>query len=135
MSYHIKLKKALSYSGIVKATKDKPDVYVDDKETADKAIASGYFELVADDGEDTGDDIPDGITGDSDDGEDDADGKTIDKMTVAELETFAAYKNVSLKGITGKKNIIEKLREELGDEAINGIIEYGSPTMVELQSE
>lgn len=135
MSYHIKLKKALSYSGIVKATKDKPDVYVDDKETADKAIASGYFELVADDGEDTGDDIPDGITGDCDDGEDDADGKTIDKMTVAELETFAAYKNVSLKGITGKKNIIEKLREELGDEAISGIIEYGSPTVVELQNE
>lgn len=144
MSYHLKLAKGLSYCGIVTATKAKPDVYVDDKAIADKAVATGYFKLVEDGdtgsenagGETSGDDIPDGIVGDDDEDEDHStDGKTIDKMTVPELETFATYKGVSLKGIRGKDNIIAKLREELGEEAISGIIEYGSPTMVELQDE
>lgn len=134
MSYHLKLIKGLSYSGIVTASKAKPDVFVDDKAIADKAVATGYFKVVEDDS--TGDDIPDGIVGDGDEDEDDSTGgKTIDKMTVPELETFATYKGVSLKGIRGKDNIIAKLREELGEEAISGIIEYGSPTMVELQDE
>lgn len=46
MNYHLKLIKSLSYSGIVNATKKNPDVYVDDKATADAAVATGYFELV-----------------------------------------------------------------------------------------
>lgn len=44
--YHLRLKKALSYTGVVTATKDNPDVYIEDKAAADKAAASGYFDLI-----------------------------------------------------------------------------------------
>lgn len=47
MSFHLKLTKGLSYSGIVSATKDKPDVYVDEKAIADVAVASGYFRVIS----------------------------------------------------------------------------------------
>lgn len=48
MTYHLKLKKALSYNGIVCATRKNPDVYTEDKKVADAAVATGYFELVVD---------------------------------------------------------------------------------------
>lgn len=46
MKYHLKLKKALSYTGVVTATRKNPDVYTDDEKVADTAVASGYFDLV-----------------------------------------------------------------------------------------
>lgn len=46
MRYHLRLCKALSYTGVVSATKKQPDVYVDDKATAEAAVATGYFNLV-----------------------------------------------------------------------------------------
>ena len=56
-------------------------------------------------------------------------------MNITEIETFAAYKKVSLKGIRKKDAMINKLREVLPEEETTGILEYGSPTMVELQDE
>ena len=44
--YHLKLVKALSFTGIVTATKKNPDVFVEDKATADAAVATGYFKLI-----------------------------------------------------------------------------------------
>lgn len=44
--YHLRLCKALSYTGVVSATRKNPDVFTEDKAVADKAIASGYFQLV-----------------------------------------------------------------------------------------
>lgn len=44
--YHLKLKKALSYTGIVSATKKKPDVFVKQEKIAKAALATGYFELI-----------------------------------------------------------------------------------------
>lgn len=111
MSYHLKLTKALSYCGVVKATKKNPDVLVEDKTTADEAVATGYFKLVE---------------GEADPGS----GKTLGEMTGPELETYAAYKGVNLKGISKKADIIAKLKEELGDE---GKVDYGSPTIQSLQ--
>lgn len=46
MSYHLKLVKALSYYGPVKATKEHPDVFVEDEAIARAAVASGYFRMV-----------------------------------------------------------------------------------------
>lgn len=120
MSYHLKLTKALSYCGVVKATKKNPDVFVEDKATADEAVATGYFKLV--EGE-----------ADPEPPKDPEPGKTLDEMTVPELETYAAYKGVNLKGISKKADIIAKLKEELGDEEAEGEVDYGSPTMTELQ--
>lgn len=119
--YHLRLKKALSYTGVVEATKDKPDVFTEDKAIADAAVASGYFKLVT-----PGEETP------AEPGEKEP-GKTLEEMTVSELETFAAYKGVSLKGISKKADIIKKLREELDDEETENEVDYGSPTMVDLQ--
>lgn len=124
--YHLKLVKALSYTGVVEATKQHPDVFVEDKATADAAVASGYFVIVKDGEEET-----DGAQ----DGKVVVYGKALEKMTVSELETFAAYKGVSLKGLTKKADMIAKLKEELGEEKTDGAVDYGSPTMQELMEE
>lgn len=119
--YHLKLIKGLSYKGIVEATKTKPDVYTADKATADEAVASGYFRLLENESEERSDSAAE------------VNGKVISEMNVSELETFASYKGISLKGITKKADIIAKIREKISDEELEGEIEYGSPTMTELQ--
>jgi len=128
--YHIRLCKALSYSGIVSATREKPDVFTDDKATAEQALASGYFELVSGDAETL---VVDDAAGTPLPPIPAYGGKTLDEMNVAELETFATYKGVSLKGVKKRTEIIAKLRAELPAEELEGEIEYGSPTMVELE--
>lgn len=95
-------------------------------------------------GDNAGNNIPDGIVPIGE-GEGKADnpaptdeqpkGKTLDEMSRAELETFATYKNVAVKGLSKKADIVAKLREVLGPEETSGIIEYGSPTMAELQQQ
>ena len=40
---HLKLIKGLSYTGDVKATAAKPDVFVKDEATAERLVASGFF--------------------------------------------------------------------------------------------
>lgn len=45
--YRVKLIKGISYDGIISATIANPVVEVEDKATADAAIATGYFELVS----------------------------------------------------------------------------------------
>lgn len=45
---HLKLCKGKSYLGAVKATVNKPDVFVEDKKTAERLLKSGYFILVED---------------------------------------------------------------------------------------
>ncbi len=129
--YHLKLIKALSYYGVVKATKQNPDVYTEDKATADAAVASGYFKLVdeAQEPPEGGEEKEPGEGGGNKEP-----GKKLEEMTVPELETFAAYKNISLKGISKKADIIAKLKDELGEETENEV-DYGSPTMTELQKQ
>ena len=46
MLYHIKLKKAMSYTGIVNATREESNVYTRDKDIATAAVRSGYFDLI-----------------------------------------------------------------------------------------
>jgi hypothetical protein len=50
VNYHIRLKgRLLSYSnGDFSASQRSPDVYLEDKETADKAVATGHFCYVED---------------------------------------------------------------------------------------
>lgn len=127
MSYHLKLIKALSYCGVVTATRQHPDVIVEDKATADAAVATGYFKLLS------AEESPEENPPEKD--EEKEPGKKLEEMTVSELETYAAYKGVSLKGISKKADIIEKLKEELGTEETSNEVDYGSPTMTELQEQ
>ena len=128
--YHLKLMKALSFTGIVTATKKNPDVFLEDKATADAAVATGYFKLIeeAEEPPEGGEEKEPG-----EGGGDKEPGKKLEEMTVPELETFAAYKGISLKGISKKADIIAKLKAELG--AAETEVDYGSPTMTELQAQ
>lgn len=118
--YHLRLIKASSYSGIVTATRKNPDVFVEDQATADKVVATGYFQLIEGDGEVT------------DNGEETPAEKALKDMSMAELETYAAYHDISLKGTRSKAVAIAKIEDAMGAE--NGV-DYGSPTMQELQGE
>ena len=169
--YHLKLMKALSFTGIVTATKENPDVYVEDKAIADAAVATGYFKLVeqveahldggqfdrwsfeevkrlaADMGIDTAGlsskedyieaiettEIIPGAEAEGD--EEHKPEKPLEEMTVPELETFAAYKGINLKGISKKADIIAKLKTELDEKETENEVDYGSPTMTELQGQ
>lgn len=130
--YHLKLMKALSFTGIVTATKKNPDVFLEDKATADAAVATGYFKLIEE-----AEEPPEG--GEEEEpgegGGDKEPGKKLEEMTVLELETFAAYKGISLKGISKKADIIAKLKAELGAAETENEVDYGSPTMTELQAQ
>lgn len=130
--YHLKLMKALSFTGIVTATKKNPDVFVEDKATADAAVATGYFKLIeeAEEPPEGGEEKEPG-----EGGGDKEPGKKLEEMTVPELETFAAYKGISLRGISKKADIIAKLKEELGAAETENEVDYGSPTMTELQAQ
>jgi len=133
---HLKLIQGRSYTtldGAISATRQKPDVYVKDEAAAREAVASGFFVEVAEES---------GSAAESAEApeetpvvEAEQEGKTLDEMNKSELETFATYRDVDIKGCKTKAEIIEKLRAELPAKDLDGIIKYGSPTMVELQKE
>ena len=127
---HIRLIKGRSYSGDINATSAKPDVYVDDEATANKAVASGFFKIISSAAPESPvakvneEPTPGGYGG-----------KPLDEMNKSELETFATYRDVNIKGCKSKADIIDKLREALDPSELEGDIWYGSPTMQELQKE
>lgn len=110
---HLKLSKGLSYDGIVKASKDKPDVYLDDDGKADAALETGYFDEVGDqeqagaDGEITAE----------------PDYDTLESMTKAELAKYAASWKIDVSKCKTKADILEEINIAMG----------GSPTMLDLQ--
>ena len=123
----------LSYNGIIRATANKPIVEVEDEAVAALAMASGYFinlDAKPDAVEDmeTADADPADETGNMQYG-----GKLLTEMNKSELETFATYKDVDIKGCKTKNQIISALKETLPEEDLEGLIYYGSPTMVDLQ--
>lgn len=97
--YHIRLIKSQSYKGVVAATKAKPDVYLEDKATADIAVASGFFKFVEDDCTEQDSKA--------------ADDTELEKMTKAELISYAESKCISLEGRSTKSQILEAIKEAL----------------------
>ena len=140
--YKLKLEKGLSYTvgtpkGLITATKENPVIEVTE-DIAAALLESDNFSLIlvesgeVSDGNGNGEAISP-LTDTEQEYTPPYSGKTLEQMNVSELETFATYKNVSLKGIRKKEAIINKLREVLPEEELEGEIEYGSPTMTELQ--
>lgn len=108
--YKVKLIKGLSYTGAVHATKENPYVDVESKEAADAAVATGYFELV----EETADDKTDG-------GNEQSGATDYSKMTVPQLEAYAAEKGIDLEGASRKADIIAKITAaETADDKTDG---------------
>lgn len=128
MSYHLKLIKALSYCGVVTATHQHPDVIVEDKATADAAVATGYFKLLA------AEETPAQTAH--------LDPAQLEEMKVDDLKQLAADMGVDTTGFKKKADYVAAIAavevipgpetDEEGNEADFG---EGSPTMVELQEQ
>lgn len=124
MSFHLKLTKGLSYSGIVSATKDKPDVYVEEKAIADAAVASGYFRVISH-AEDVLTAAVEIMTKDKDVHRHTKD--ELDNMTLEQLKELAAHVGVvETKGFK-KADYVDAILWSEGDYST------GSPTMIDLQ--
>lgn len=99
MSYHLKLIKGRSYTGFygaVKATRKAPDAFVDDKATADAAVASGYFKLVE------GNDEQGMVTGHLDRAQ-------LESMKLDDLKQLAADLGLDTKGLSKKAEFVEAI--------------------------
>lgn len=128
MKYHLKLSKALSYCGVVTATHQHPDVIVEDKATADAAVATGYFKLLA------AEETPAQTAH--------LDPAQLEEMKVDDLKQLAADMRVDTTGFKKKADYVAAIAaaevipgpetDEEGNEADYG---EGSPTMVELQEQ
>lgn len=133
MSYHLKLTKALSYCGVVKATKKNPDVFVEDKAAADAAVASGYFKLL---------EIVENMKDESPAQVSHLDQSQFEKMKVDDLKKLATDMEIDTTGFKKKADYIEAIvavevtpgpeNDEEDNEADFG---ESSPTMVELQEQ
>lgn len=112
----VKLIKARSYSGIVRATAKQPIVDVSDEE-AQALVATGYFALCA------SAEVPD--VSENEDEESVPDYEALSDMTKAELVSYAENNGIDIEGCKTKADILEAIS------AANG----GSYTMMELQEE
>lgn len=127
--YHLRLIKSLSYTGVVEATSKNPDVFTENKATADAAVATGYFKLVEDNRTLT----PAPQTAYLDKAQ-------LEEMKFDDLKSLAADMGVDTTGFKKKADYIEAIAaveiipspetDEDGNE-----VDYseGSPTMVDLQ--
>lgn len=125
MRYHLKLIRGLSYNGIVSATRQKPDVYVDDEAIAKAAVVSGYFRLVSS-AEDATQDFAKGI---SDETMHSYTQEELENMSIDQLKEVA--KSVGMVKTSGfkKADYVNAILWAEGDYSI------GSPTMMDLQKE
>lgn len=111
----VKLIRALSYDGVVKATKKNPIVDGLDEETAKAAIATGYFEEVPEEVQESASnekiksEDPDNKSGSPDSKEKTV--KTLDEMNTKELEAYATEKGYDLAGLSSKKEKYEFIKE------------------------
>ncbi len=111
----LKLIKAGSYTGLVKATAKQPFVEVDTDDEAQTLVATGYFELCTS----TVSDAPDEDKTE----ESSPDYDALSAMTKAELTAYAKDNGIDTEGCKTKADILEAIS------AANG----GSYTMMDLQ--
>ena len=99
MSYHLRLCKSLSYKGIVSATKKQPDVFVEDKATAEAAVATGYFVLVEDEQEQAAQ--PEAAAH--------PDKEQLESMKFDDLKKLAEDMGIDTKGLEKKTELVEAI--------------------------
>ena len=128
--YHLRLCKALSYTGIVSATKKEPDVYTEDKAVAEKAVASGYFELVSE----TEKQLKT-IKGY-------LDKRQLEEMKVDDLKSLTEKLGIDISNLKKKAELVEAIADvevEAPVQDDENEVDYeedeGSPTMIDLQKE
>lgn len=120
--YHLKLVKGLSYLGIVTATKENPDVYVESAETADNLVDSGYFKYVGQ-SDDEKSQEEDASGADAEMGfeeEETADDEVVkpsekekfSEMNMEDLKGYAKVYGIDLSGCSKKAEIIKRIMDE-----------------------
>lgn len=121
MTYHLRLKNAMSYTGVVNATREEPDVFTADETIKTAALRSGYFDLVDVLAEqDTAapadaDTIPLTPAGEqADDGSTPAtlDRDYLESLSFAELKRLANDMDVPVTKTTKKAELIDTLAAE-----------------------
>lgn len=121
MTYHLRLKNAMSYTGVVNATREEPDVFTADEAIKAAALRSGYFDLVDVLAEqDTvapadADTIPLTPAGEqADDGRTPAtlDRAYLESLSFAELKRLANDMDVPVTKTTKKAELIDTLAAE-----------------------
>jgi hypothetical protein len=137
MRYHLKLRKGLSYCGVVSATKHHPDVFTENGAVADAAVATGYFILVGtEETEETAYEAS-VLTGYLDQAQ-------LEGMEVKELKAMAMQMGINTKGMKVKKDYIDAITAQEVNAPASDIsgdgeneLDYsdGSPTMIELQAQ
>lgn len=120
--YHLKLCKAKSYMGIVCATESKPDVYVPEKQQADKLVASGYFVLVSEEENTTNKIVreeasevedTESLFEEPDEGEEDSLLVELQTKSKAELVEYANKNGIDLTGCNKKDEIYSQIIESI----------------------
>ena len=96
---HLRLCKGLSYSGVVSATKDAPDVFVEDEAAALAAVSTGYFKIMEDASFTIPPAAPSGPV------------TTLDAMTVLQLRLYADANGIDLTGATRKDEILSRIAD------------------------
>lgn len=122
--YHLRLIKGLSYSGAVSATKDRPDVFVEDENKYQIALQSGYFEEITDVRAKTDENSGQKTVQEenefaADDGETKKTYDTLSNMNATELKAYASLNGINISGMTRKGEILEAIKaaEKKADEA------------------
>lgn len=114
--YHLKLIKGKSYWGIVKATEEKPDVYVREKEQADRLVASGHFILVNQEEAEAEAAEPDMAMeeyAETEEAESTSEIVSLQKKTKDALIAYAGLKGIDITGCTKKDEILQKILQEI----------------------
>lgn len=112
----LRLIKARSYNGLVRATANAPFVDVDTDKDAQALVATGYFEVC-------GKSVPSAGSSEVEDGGSSPDYDALSAMTKAELTAYAESNSINIEDCKTKADILEAIS------VANG----GSRTMMELQ--
>lgn len=116
MLYHIKLKKAMSYTGIVNATREEPNVYIHDKDIATAAVRSGYFDLIeVEEDEAKANSVP--LTAAGEEAEDGSipahfDKDYLDSLSIADLKKLAGDLGVTVTKGMKKDDLVAAITAE-----------------------
>lgn len=132
--YHLRLIKALSYTGLVSATQKNPDTFTEDKAIADDAVASGYFTLIEDGAEEAQEQQETKYH---------LDKTQLDEMKFDDLKKLAADMGIDITGIKKKADLVDAIAavevepgEPVDDEnEVDYGEDTGSPAMIELQEQ
>lgn len=119
--YHLRLVKGLSYSGAVSATKDHPDVFVEDEKKYQRAMKSGYFEEIIDADATRKNLDTEARSGAEADRENKTDESSdvLEGMSSAELKAYASLNGIDIAGLKKKEEVLEAIKsaERKADEA------------------